>query len=192
LIRLHVTQKLLGKLPLAADGRIRRNRSEVDAANDDVESLLSGWHANLIVMQRRQCVLFVHDTTRFPLFIPALKKSDFAMLDFLFCDALMNTLLRMGADEAVMRRAQAMLGILICDRTTDRSVQGTMNQIAQEIDHILWYRDVSPTELSPYRLNIHLAQTPRTVKGVKGCLWPIDEMFRLLGGKAPDWTKEML
>jgi hypothetical protein len=194
MIRLHATQKLFAKLPLDSNGRLKSKRglrhvtnwANNGAANDTAESPLSGWHANLLTLQRRQCVLFVHDATRFPLFVPALKKDDFAELDFWFTDGLMNTLLKMGADEAVMARAHqqlAMLGPLLCDRETDRSVQGTLNQMGQELEHILRFQDTPLTDLSPYRLSIRLAQPPRKVKGQKEYLWPIDAMFKLLGSE---------
>ncbi|RMF42139.1 MAG: hypothetical protein D6751_12520 [Deltaproteobacteria bacterium] len=189
MIRLHATKKLFDKLPLAADGRLDSPEAAGDVANDDVESPLSGWHANLIRLQRRQCVLLMHDATRFALFLPALTKPDFARLDVLFRDALMNTLLKLDADEAVLLRAQSMLGPLVCDRATDRSVLGTLNQAAQEIDHLLWFREMRLDELSPLLVNIRLAQTPRNRKGSKDCLWPVDEMFRLLGGQAPDISR---
>lgn len=192
MIRLHVTQKLFAKLPLDSNGRLKSKRGLPYAANDAAESPLSGWHANLLTLQRRQCVLFVHDTTRFPVFVPALKKDDFAELDFWFTDGLMNTLLKMGADEAVMERAEGMLGPLLCDRETDRSVQGTLNSIGQELEHILRFQDAPLTELSPYRINLRLAQVPRKVKGSKEYLWPLDEMFRLLGSEAPEWTRKMV
>lgn len=192
MIRLHSTQKLFAKLPLDAGGRLKSKHTRPHSDNDAGESPLSGWHANLILLQRRQCVLFVHDATRFPVFVPALKKDDFAELDFWFTDGLMNTLLKMGADEAVMERAHGMLGPLVCDRATDRSVQGTLNQMGQELEHILGFQNTPLTELSPYRISIRLAQPPRTVKGSKGCLWPIDAMFKLLGGEVPEWTRKLV
>ncbi len=196
MIRLHATQKLFAKLPLDAGGRLKSKRglryATNGAANEAAESPLNGWHANLILLQRRQCVLFVHDATRFPVFVPALKKGDFAELDFWFTDGFMNTLLKLGADEAVMARAHGMLGPLVCDRATDRSVQGTLNQMGQELDHLLAYDDLDVTNLSPYRTAAWLARVPRTVKGVKGGLWPIDAMFKILGGEPPEWTRSLV
>ena len=66
MIQLHCTQKLFAKLPLDAGGRLQSRRSPVVAANDEPPIALSGWHANLVLLQRRQCALFVHDATRFP------------------------------------------------------------------------------------------------------------------------------
>jgi len=180
MIRLHCTKKLLAKLPLREDGRLRNQKPSHYAANDGAESRLSGWHANLILLQRRQCVLFVHDATRFPVFVPALKKADFAELDYWFADGFMNTLLKTGADDALMQRAHAALGRLVCDTNCNRSVQGTMNQMAQDLEHKLWYEDASVMDLSPYRTGAWLADRPCNVKGVKGGVWPVQAMRELL------------
>ena len=59
MIRLHATQKLLAKLPLEPDGRLKSKRglrhASDGAANDAAESPLSGWHANLLLLQRVGC-----------------------------------------------------------------------------------------------------------------------------------------
>ncbi len=195
MIRLHATQKLFAKLPLDAGGRLKSKRAlrhaTNGAANGAGESRLSGWHANLILLQRRQCVLFVHDATRFPVFVPALKMDDFAELDFWFTDGFMNTLLELGADETVMARAHGILAPLVCDRATDRSVQGTLNQMGQELEHLLAYDHLAVQDLSPYRTSVWLAQTPRTVKGAKGGLWPIDALFKILVGEPPEWSRSL-
>ncbi|MCF1428699.1 MAG: hypothetical protein LPD71_08185 [Shewanella sp.] len=61
---------------------------------------LTGWHANVQIIQRCHFVLLVHDVIRFDLFIPGLTKADFAKLAWHFADMLMNTLLKTGASEA--------------------------------------------------------------------------------------------
>ena len=180
MIRLHCTKKLLGKLPLGDDGRLPTISPGPSAGNDSVGSLLSGWHANLILLQRRQCVLFVHDATRFPVFIPALTKDDFANLDLRFADGFMNTLLKTGADDALMDHATAALSPLVCDSNCNRSVQGTLNQMGQDIEHLLWYENASIMDLNPYRTGAWLADRPCTVKGVKDCIWPVQAMHALL------------
>lgn len=179
-IQLHCTKKLYEKLPLRDGGRLNRKKPSLYPANDAPETLISGWHANLLILQRRQCVLFVHDATRFPVLVPALKKSDFADLDFWFSDGFMNTLLKTGADDALMDRAHSALGPLVCDTICDRSVQGTMNQMAQSIEHMLWYENASILDISPTRTGAWLAERPCTAKGVKGCIWPKQAMHELL------------
>lgn len=177
MIRLHCTKKLLAKLPLLDDGRLP-GRLSAEVAG---ESLLSGWNANLILLQRRQCVLFVHDATRFPVFVPALKKADFAELDYFFQDAFMNTLLKVGAEERHMSAAERLLAPLVCDSLTDRSVLGTLNQMGQDLGIKLDYDQVSVMDLSPYQTGAWLADRPCQAKG-KGWLWPGRAMLDLLLG----------
>jgi len=180
MIRLHCTKKLLTKLPLREDGRLDSCQGHFTDEPATTESPLSGWHANLILLQRRQCVLFVHDTTRFPLFIPALKKADFAELDWFFRDSFMNTLLKVGAEERHMTAAEQMLAPLVCDNDCNRSVQGTLNQMGQELDFMLDFDQVVVTELAPYRTSAWLAERPCNVKGARDCIWLVREMLGLL------------
>lgn len=180
MISLHCTKKLLAKLPLHEDGRLKGGRKLPVAANALEQTSLSTWHANLITLQRRQCVLFVHDATRFPVFVPALKKADFAELDWHFRDGFMNTLLKVGAEESHMEAAERMLAPLVCDNDCNRSVQGTLNQMAQDLGFMLEYDNTSVMDLAPYRTGAWLAERPCTAKGVKDCLWPDRAMLGLL------------
>lgn len=150
--------------------------------NEDAESPLSGWHANLILVQRRQCALFVHNTTRFPVFVPALKKADFADLDYLFIDGFMNTLLKTGANEEIMERASDALAPLRVGKSTDRSVMGTLNTMAQSVGFLFEYENVPVSEITGYRVGAWLAETPCHAKGVKDCIWPVDAMHELVNG----------
>lgn len=120
MIRLNCTRKLLAKLPLDSYGRLQGKLLRPQTANDEAESPLSGWHANLLTIQRRNCVLFIHDTTRFPVLATCLTKPDFAELDWWFQDALMNTLLKSGADSAHMDAPANALSHLVCDSLCDR------------------------------------------------------------------------
>ncbi|GAB4191774.1 MAG: hypothetical protein Tsb002_20860 [Wenzhouxiangellaceae bacterium] len=181
MIQTHCTKKLLARLPLHENGRLPGKRPTPFAANDDGrESPLSGWHANLLLIQRRQCVMFVHDATRFPVFIPMLQKADFTELDYFFCDSFMFTLLKTGADNDLMTRAQTMLAPLVCDSNCDRSVQGTMNQMTQGIGIAIEYDGINISEISGYQISAWLADRPCTTKGQKGCIWPIQAMHGLI------------
>ena len=181
MVRLHCTKKLLAKLPLHANGRLKNIGPDQYSANDDPrESLLSGWHANLLVIQRRQCVLFVHDATRVPVFAPALRKDDFADLDYWFSDCFMNTLLKTGANDKLMDAAHAALGPLVCDTTCDRSVQGTMNQMAQDIAFYVQDYEISVADITGYRLGAFMADRPCGIRGQKEFVWPVKAMHNLL------------
>ncbi len=180
MIRVHSTKKLLAKLTSDERGRIISEGPGAGAANDGEETLLSGWHANLLTLQGQDCVLLVHDSTRFPVFIPCPKKSAFANLDQLFIDIFMNTLLNAGATDEQMQTAHHALTPLVFDNNCDRSVQGTMNQMAQDLEHTLLYNNASVTDLLPYSTSLRLADRPCTVKGGTDCIWPVKAILSLV------------
>lgn len=185
MILIHATKKLFTKLSVDKQGFLPPDKNapqQKDNTTELSESVLSGWHANLITLQRRNCILFVHDATRFPVFIPCLTKPDFAALDWHFHDAFMNTLLKVGADDGMMNRAASLLQSLCFDTDCNRSVQGTMNQMAGDMEYSINNRDVNIQDVSPYRMPAWLADRPCNIKGQKDCVWPIRAMGKLLGG----------
>jgi hypothetical protein len=183
-ILLHATRKLFDRLPLNSAGQLSptpRSQWLFEQPALDINPL-SGWHGNLVTLQRRQCVLLVHDATRFPLVLPALSKPDFAELNDRFVGVLMNTLLKCGAEEAQMNAAHNHLRPLQVDTQCNRSAQGTLNQMKFEIECYL-ADGVNIADMTGYRLGAWLADTPRSVKG-QGYLWPNKEMLSLLTGSA--------
>lgn len=167
----HCTKKLAAKLP----GVSTTPLSETSA--------LGSWHGNLYIVDRRQCVLFCHDKTRFVLFVPGLKKKDFAHLDFWFADLFANTLLKLGYDTRLLERALAHVDALRFDTACDRSVQGTMNALKwQDLDALVL--DVpNVMDLPPYSASARLNERPVHIKGMKryACLWPDRAMRELIG-----------
>ena len=131
MLTIHCTKKLLGRLPVNVGETLRSKHSAFYAANEAPPTLLSGWHATTLTLQRRQCVLLAHDDTRFPVFIPALRKADFTEFDHRFIDGFMNTLLKSGVEEEVMELAATQLAPIRNDETITRSVLGTVKSMAQ-------------------------------------------------------------
>lgn len=196
MIRIHCTKKLLAKLPLTESGLISTlpARGLRDRADDgEIElppSSLGDWHANLLTIQRRNCLLFVHDQSRFPVFIPALNRRDLRSLNDFFDDALLNTLLKCGVSHEALETASRHLMRLQFDSVCDRSVQGAMNQMAQEIHHHILYNNVDIRDVSGYRVGAFLADRPRTVKGRRDYIWPIAEFTAMLEGLSDSALEE--
>ena len=192
MINLYCTQKLIAKLPvnegLLPEGE--QLQASLVAGGEEVLSNnpLSGWHANLLTLQRRNCVLLVHNQTRFPVFMIGLTKKDFAALDYHCADCLMNTLLKVSANEDQMHAAQALLAPVSINKSNDRSVQGTLNQMSGDIEHMLCYNNAQIMDCSAYKIAAWLADRPCSVKSrkegaaksAKDCIWPIDAMLSLL------------
>ncbi|EWH09022.1 hypothetical protein DS2_14649 [Catenovulum agarivorans DS-2] len=184
MIELFCTQKLIAKLPVS-QGLLPEGIALNESLTEKIlNNPLSGWHANLLTIQRRNCILMVHNQTRFPLLLIGLTKKDFAVLDYHFADALMNTLLKLGADEEQMQAAQDLLAPVSIAKAFDRSVQGTMNQMKGDLEHFIWFDDLNIMDCSAYKLSVWLAKRPCTVKGQKDCVWPDKAMLQLLTSNA--------
>lgn len=95
---------------------------------------LGNWHAHLHIIDRRQCVMFCHDSTRFVLFESGLKKEQFNGLGQLHKQLYLAALISMGVSEANLKRVELAMGPAQFDTTTDRSVLATMNQSRGEFD----------------------------------------------------------
>jgi len=177
MIEVHVTRKLHQHLPVDAQGYLPYRYRE---RRESSGNALSHWHANLMFIQRRKCVLFVHEQTRFPLFLRSLVKADFENLDELFEDSLMNTLLKVGAGAEHLAAAERLLAPLRYDTRTSRSPLGTLNQRGQEIKHMIMYRGLSLEDVNDYRAGAWLAETPVNNASKKQCIWPVDAMLTCL------------
>ncbi len=181
MIRIHATKKLFAKFKLNDDGHLPHDPRYSYPANDAVDiNPLRDWHANLLIVQRRNCVVLVQDQTRFPLFIPCLTKKDFDTFQIEFEHSLMNTLLKCDASESQLNAARGLLEKIAIDTVCDRSVQGTQTLFGQHIKDTLEYDNLNVTEVSGHRVGAHLAETPCTVKGRKGTVWPKRDMLAIL------------
>ena len=187
MISLHATQKLFYRLSLDQDGLLPSSERTAWMYEKPVLDInpLSGWHAHQVTLHRRQCILMAHDLTRFPLVLPAVKKIDLAELNDRFVDALMNTLLKCGAEEFHLEAVHRCVRPLKIDVQCSRSVQGTLRIMKDEIECCLDDSNQHIADITGYRMGARLADTPRTVQG-KECKWPKKEMLTLLASLGND------
>jgi hypothetical protein len=118
---IHCSWKLAAKLPNVSDAPLVET------------SPLGSWHGHLFTLDRRQCGVFCHDASRYVLFLPALRKGDFADLGKLFRPLYLASLAAFGAVPNQIRKAELALGPLCFDTAIDRSVQGSI-RIVQTLD----------------------------------------------------------
>ena len=150
----------------------------IEQRPQDETSPLDNWHANYFTIQRSPCLFLIHDETRFPLFIPNIKKAQLSDMDYFFDDALMNTIMKLDVDDDIMDNAHSMIQPLCFDTDCDRSVQATMNRMLREIKYHL--ADVNVRDLLGYGINIHFADSPCSVNKGKKTIWPKREFMDLL------------
>ena len=93
------------------------------------------WHANLLRIDRRKCVLFTHDMTLFSVFVAGLKRPDFDRIDQVFGQALFKTMLLFDFEQAEIERMLDWSRHNTYSKTNSRSVLGSMNDMAFHIEH---------------------------------------------------------
>jgi len=163
---IHCTKKLAARLPFVSSEPLTE------------ACLLGSWHGNLYTIDRRNCVMFCHDLTRFTLFAPGLIKRDFANLDFWFRDLFANTMLKLGYEIALIEKALSLVDNLRFDTACDRSVQGTLRSAkVQDLDGWLM-RVPDVMQLPMYSVSASLSYRPVRIKGMRAseCLWPEQAM----------------
>ena len=149
---IHCTQKLAAKLP------------EVSATPLSETSPLGRWHAHLYTIDRRQCVLFCHDTTRYILFVAGLRKEQFFDLGRLHRELFLATLAAQGVTTGVLKRVELALGPSRFDVATDRSVLGSMNIATRDLD-CLKVEVENVLALDPMETARWLNDRPVTIRG---------------------------
>ncbi|WP_031433258.1 DUF6933 domain-containing protein [Methylomarinum vadi] len=99
-------------------------------AQEPDEATLGSWHANLLFIKRRKCVLFVNDKTLFNFIIPDLKRERIRQLDTLFGNLLQCVLAEEGFDESLRDRIMREYENIGYAATNNRIVMGSMNDLA--------------------------------------------------------------
>jgi 2-polyprenyl-6-methoxyphenol hydroxylase-like FAD-dependent oxidoreductase len=120
------TQKLLAEL------KIRPTQEE--SASDP----FWGWHAKLFHIERRKCVLITNDTTLFTIFIPALKKPDFASFQLVIGQHLFKNLLRENIPQRQIESVLSECENMKFQKTDNRSVLGSMNDQKLQLEYLIF------------------------------------------------------
>ncbi len=162
---LHCTQKLAGKL------------TDVSATPLTEVSPLGSWHANLLTIDRRLCVIFCHDATRYSLFLPGLRKEHFANLGFLHRDFFLASLAAQGVRGVALNRVAMAMGPARFDRSTERSVLGSVRVASMDLRFMM--PDINVMDCDPLAISLRLNDRPITVKGK--WFFPGKEMLALVG-----------
>ncbi len=162
---IHCTRKLASRI------------GQVPDSSQQEASLLGSWHAHLYVIDRRQCVFFCHDRSRYVLVLPGVLKDNFAELGLLFRAVYLQSLAYEGIDDASVKKVSLAMGPQIFDSVTDRSVLSSLAVVRRDVDaylsdyaHVL---DVDPFELMQW-----LNQRPTMARG--HAIFPKHELFELI------------
>jgi hypothetical protein len=126
MLTLQCTQKLLKEL-------------KVDLSPVKDTDPITLWHANLLTLDRRKCVLFTNDQTRYSFLVPGLKKPDFQRIGEIFLDNLFRCMLNEGIAQKGVENVLNKCSTYCFTKTSSKSVLGSMNDIADIINRTVYH-----------------------------------------------------
>ena len=122
----------------------------------EVISEVGSWHANLLLIERRKCVLFTHDMTLFSLFVAGLKRPDFEHIDHIFGQTLFKTMLLFDFEQTEVEKMLDWSQHNSYAKTSNRSVLGSMNDMVFQIEHrIAMEGGLAHADLDDLRMQIN-------------------------------------
>lgn len=130
------------------------------AEQQSASGLLGSWHANLLFIDRRKCVLFVNDKTLLNFIIPDVNREQIRRLDTLFRDFLQCILAEESFSEALCAQIQQEYETIGFADTNNRSVMGSMNELAFHYQFLI-QREGS----------VHSAMLPSIIHDLNRCRW---------------------
>ena len=92
--------------------------------------LLGAWHANLIYVNRKKCVLFVNDKTLYNFVVINLSRAKIKELDSIFVQYLFLNLFQEGFSEELVKRLTQEYDTVQFSKTDSKSTLGAMNDLA--------------------------------------------------------------
>jgi hypothetical protein len=100
-----------------------------------VQGMLGPWHANLIYINRRKCIIFVNDATLFNFIVPDVNRSAIRDLQNLFLDFLHPVLAQEGFSQSQREMLTSEYAEVVYGPTCSKSVLGSMNDFAFHYEH---------------------------------------------------------
>lgn len=133
------------------------------------------WHANLIRIERRKCILFTNDRTLYSFLVPGVKKKD----DFhdLFLMNLNANLAGEGLRQVEILKALDEYSEIAVAPTSNRSVLGSMNDLADQVEFLI-SRAGGLEKADMLRVNMMLNRVPM---GALKYDYAIEKVYELFG-----------
>lgn len=110
--------------------------------NEPSEPYLGSWHANLIYIDRKKCLLFVNDKTLFNFIVPDISRAQIRELSTLFREKLERVLSFERVPERAKTKIMSEYSSIQYANTDNKSVLGSMNDLAFHYKHLIQFEGV--------------------------------------------------
>jgi len=120
------TQKLIKEMGL--------KKAELSTAEPNF-SYLGAWHANLLHIDGKKCVLLVNDKTLFNFIVPNVKRQEIKSLSSIFNEHLMYALSSEDLSDETKKIIMKEYSEINYSKTNSKKVLGSMNDLAFHYKH---------------------------------------------------------
>jgi hypothetical protein len=118
---IHCTKKLQKEMGVKPQDLLEEN---------DSDTILGSWHANLIYINRRKCVLFVNNKSLLNFIVPDVQRRQIQKLGTLFKENLECILAEESISKTIIDRILIEYNEIGYAKTNNKSVLGSMNDLA--------------------------------------------------------------
>lgn len=143
---------------------------------DVVQGMLGSWHANLIYINRRKCILFVNDMTLFNFIVPDVSRKEIRDLQNLFFRFLHPVLAQESFSQTQRNALTSEYAEVVYGPTCSKSVLGTMNDLAFHYVH--WITETSG--LQSAEIPGIISKMNHLPMGALKYVYPIDALRQLV------------
>ncbi len=141
------------------------------------EMSVRDWHANLLVINRKKCIIVTHTLSLYSFFIYGVTRKDYDSFKTLFNDHLRAQLKSEGLSKPALFDTNGDDVEVIITKTNNKSVLGSMNELSYRLEYAVWDWEgsESPDEV---KMADYINDTPMTA--IKET-WPPRELRKILG-----------
>ena len=139
-------------------------------------SYLGQWHANLIYISRKKCILFVNDKTLINFIVPDVPRTEIRELGIMFKEIFRCVLLSEGFKDETVEQIMSEYSEIQIGESNNRSVLGTLNDLAFNYKHSILENGGPQSPAVPSIIK-RLNRMP--MHASKTCIFPIDELHKL-------------
>lgn len=100
-------------------------------------SCMGPWHANLIYIDRRKCVLFVNDKTLFNFIVADVSRTQIRQLSELFIGTLHCVLVDEGLKDSTIEKISHESHEIRYTKSSSKSILGSMNDLAFQYKRLI-------------------------------------------------------
>ena len=164
---IHCTKRLLKEIE-AVPIEFDRNVSALEG--------MGNWYANLIRIDRRKCIIFTNEKTLYTFLIPKVVKNNLKNIEHEFLTHLTFNLQSEGFGIEIIHRIQQEYREIRYAKTANRSVLGSMNDLASLYEH----RIMGSGGIDNMKILAINQETNRTPMGALKYVFPIKALKNLL------------